>query len=56
MEKYNEIHVPLCAINQNTCKHTDISIVALEVIATIEITAEQCDLCGKILTQPIIEL
>lgn len=34
------------------CDHKDKSIVVLEVTATCEKTALQCDYCGEILTEP----
>ena len=41
--------------NENECKgcnHKDTSIVVLEIVATCEKTALQCDYCGKIVTKP----
>jgi hypothetical protein len=34
------------------CDHKDTSIVVLEIVATCEKTAIQCDYCGEILTKP----
>lgn len=36
----------------NPCDHKDTSIVVLEIVATCEKTAIQCDYCGEILTEP----
>ncbi|GEM55265.1 hypothetical protein B0A58_07320 [Flavobacterium branchiophilum NBRC 15030 = ATCC 35035] len=34
------------------CNHKDTSIIVLEVVATCEKTALQCDNCGEIVTEP----
>ena len=39
-------------ITPENCDHKDTSIVVLEIVATCEQTAIQCDYCGEILTKP----
>ncbi len=34
------------------CDHKDTSIVVIEILATCEKTAIQCDYCGEILNEP----
>lgn len=50
MEVVNQIEVtePDMLINGYACEHQDKSIVVIEVTATCETTAEQCDYCGLI--------
>jgi hypothetical protein len=50
----NDIEVVINEIPKHleNCTHADTSIVVLEIVATCEKTATQCDYCGKILTEP----
>ncbi|PDS24668.1 hypothetical protein [Flavobacterium branchiophilum] len=47
--------LPLEGVRGRICNHKDKSIVVLEIIATCEKTALQCDYCGTILTEPKTE-
>jgi len=37
---------------EDRCDHRDYSTVVLEIVANCEKTANQCDYCGKIITEP----
>lgn len=65
MEKYkNSDHLSMmpdmpwsqgCSINPDTCLH-DKTLVVIDTFATLEVTAIQCSICDKFLTEPKIEI
>lgn len=39
-------------VQLDSCRHSDVSLVVIAVVANCETTALQCDYCGKLLTDP----